>query len=228
MDIVEESKVGAVASRVPGAWKVFHRYGIDYCCRGAVALSEACRERGMDVGVVLRDLRKAAEDRVDVDEGTRWGGVALSALIDHIVEHYHARHREELPLLEAMADKVSRVHGGRDARLTGLRDEVFALGAELSSHMMKEERVLFPWIREGNGAMAGEPVRVMMMEHDTAGRALDRIIALTDEFTPPAGACGTWRALYSGLRDLDAGLRMHIHLENNVLFPAALQAREVA
>ena len=221
------SKVGGITVRVPGAWKVFMRYGIDYCCRGGEPLQAACVERGLDVDVVLRDLHALAGEASPDDEGTRWNARPLEELVEHIVSHYHARHKEELPMLVAMADKVAWVHGAKDERLAALRDEVHGLAAELDAHMMKEEHVLFPMILAGRGAQAGAPIRVMLMEHDDAGTGLERIAELTDGFLSPVGACGTWRALFSGLRDLDEALRLHIHLENNVLFPSALGSSDL-
>jgi len=118
---------------------------------------------------------------------------------------------------------VNEVHGEKDpARLKEILDIVIALKAELLLHMMKEEEILFPMIAAGQGAMANGPVSVMEAEHDDAGHMLRRLGELTDHYTPPEGACNTWRALWAGLADLESSMHLHIHLENNILFPRAL------
>ena len=153
----------------------------------------------------------------------RWDEAPLEDLIDHIIATYHRPLEEELPRLEAMLRKVNQVHGEKDPeRLAALLEVFIELKDELTSHMMKEEQVLFPMIIDGNGAMAMGPVNVMMHEHESAGDALKRIRILTDDYQPPDGACTTWRALWHGLGVLETELHQHIHLENNILFPRAL------
>jgi regulator of cell morphogenesis and NO signaling len=152
-----------------------------------------------------------------------WETRPLGALIDHIVGTYHAELARGLPRITGWAAQVLNAHGAQDLeRYTDLRTVLTDLSIELSTHMMKEEQVLFPWIRQGNGRTAGEPIRVMNAEHEAAAEALARIRELTFDFTLPDYACPTMEALWAALEKLDTDLRAHIHLENNILFPRAL------
>lgn len=212
--------VADVARRGARATRVLARHGVDFCCGGERSLRDACARLGVDPAQLLAEVEgeAAAEDEVD------WMSAPLGDVIAHILTRFHRPLDEELPRLGAMVRKVVRVHGDKDpARFAGLAEAFAALVGELVPHMQKEERVLFPWILSGRGASAGAPVRVMEAEHDHAGELLRRIRALTDDYTPPEGACGTWRALWAGLEELEADLHAHIHLENNVLFPRALR-----
>lgn len=212
--------VARLAVRLPAASRVFQRHDIDFCCGGNRPLDEACAEAGISAAAVLDEIAKESEARPD---GVRWDERPLGELVEHILAAYHRPLDEELPRLAAMAQKVFDVHGDKDPeRLRELRAVTIGLTQELADHMMKEERILFPWIQSGNGRMAGGPINVMNMEHDSAAESLRRIRELTDNFVPPPHACNTWRALWLGLQEFDRSLREHIHLENNVLFPRAL------
>lgn len=213
--------VGHIVATAPLTARVFARHGIDYCCGGGAQLGAACRERGLDAERVLAEIRGEL-DAPETQPG-RWLDAPLGELIDHILEAYHRPLDEELPRLEAMARKVHAVHGPKDPdRLRAISRLCSELRAELEPHMRKEEMILFPMIRSGQGAMAQGPVHVMMLEHDQAGALLKRLRELTDGYTVPAGACNTWTALWHGLADLERSLHEHIHLENNILFPRAL------
>ncbi|MDA1193900.1 MAG: iron-sulfur cluster repair di-iron protein [Planctomycetota bacterium] len=221
--ITRSTPVGHVATAAPLATRVFARHGIDYCCGGGIALEVACARQGIEVDAVLAEIEAELESTNDDVAG--WGDAPLDALIEHILRVYHRPLDEELPRLEAMAQKVHRVHGEKDPeRLGGLSAAVSALKAELEPHMMKEEQILFPMILAGQGAMAGGPVHVMEIEHEEAGALLRTIRELTNDFEVPAAACNTWRALWHGLADLERSLHEHIHLENNILFPRALSS----
>jgi regulator of cell morphogenesis and NO signaling len=218
-EITPHDSLAKLATRFPAASRVFMRYGLDFCCQGKRSLDEACASAGLDPAKVAGEIR--AEN--GTGDGAGWDDRPLSELVEHIIGIYHAGLRMELPRLEAMAAKVLAVHGEKDPeRLTALRDLVADITNDMFGHMEKEERILFPWILNGQGRNAGAPIRVMRMEHDRHAEHLARLAELTDHFNPPAGACTTWRALWLGLRELDADLREHIHLENNVLFPRAL------
>ncbi len=145
-------------------------------------------------------------------------------MVDHILDDYHAPLYRELDLLVLLAHKLVDVHGAEHPDvLPELAAIVQDLADELRLHMSKEENVLFPWIKSGQGRTAQGPIRVMLMEHEDAGAQLERLHALTNGFTPPPHACVTWVALYVRLEDFDRELREHIHLENHVLFPRALR-----
>ena len=223
MAITAETAVGAVATEHPLATRVFARHGIDFCCGGGRPLGEACAAQGAEIETVLaeidREVNSASESEV------RWDDAPFADLIGHILQTFHAPLREELPRLEEMARKVNTVHGEKDPqRLAAVLDTIVALRAELEQHMMKEEQILFPMILQGQGAMAMGPVSVMEAEHEDAGRALRRLRDLTDGYQPPEGACNTWRALWAGFADLETQTHLHIHLENNILFPHALKS----
>jgi regulator of cell morphogenesis and NO signaling len=221
MMIQSDSIVGQLAAEHPLATRVFHRHGIDFCCDGGRKLQEACAAQGVDTGMVLEEIRKELSNTTIPEE--RWGQAPLEDLVQHILVAYHGPLKEELPRLESMARKVLEVHGDKDPETLSELVEVYAgLKAELSQHMVKEEKILFPMIEQGQGAMAGGPVSVMKQEHDSAGAALRRLRELTKDYQVPPGACNTWRALWHGLAALEESLHQHIHLENNILFPRAL------
>ena len=142
-----------------------------------------------------------------------------SALIDHILARYHEVHRQQLPELIRMARRVEAVHRDHPQVPVGLADHLEAMHDELLSHMLKEEQVLFPMLKNGGNPFVGQPIGMMRAEHVDHGEALDKLNALTNDATPPQGACNTWRALYAGIAQLGDDLINHIHLENNVLFP---------
>jgi regulator of cell morphogenesis and NO signaling len=221
MSITKEVTVGTLAAEFPLATRVLARQGIDYCCGGGRPLEAVCNEKDLDPEQLLGEIRRELESTtVSTD---RWVEAPLSDLIDHILTAYHVPLKEELPRLEAMAKKVLAVHRDKDPeRLSELVAVYQGLHAELAPHMMKEEEILFPMIRQGRGTEAGGPVAVMMEEHESAGEALRRLRELTDDYTVPDEACNTWRALWHGLAALEESLHEHIHLENNILFPRAL------
>ena len=221
MNITTEALVGQLATENPLATRVFARHGIDYCCGGGRPLAEVCAEKGLNPETIVAEINR--EITATPEAGARWDNAPLADLIDHILEVYHVPLWEELPRLDAMARKVLAVHGDKDPAMLGGIVEVYgALRAELDQHMRKEEEILFPMIKAGQGANAGPPVNVMHIEHDSAGEALRRLRELTNDYTMPEGACNTWRALWHGLEALEHDLHQHIHLENNILFPRAL------
>jgi regulator of cell morphogenesis and NO signaling len=207
-----------------GASRVFHRHNLDFCCHGNVSLKQACEKRGLDAGALISEIEN--EERGDASSFERWDEQPMNALVEHILTRFHAPLREELPRLIEMAGKVEKVHADKTSCPKGVGDLLQQLKGELESHMQKEEQILFPMIRGGQGHMAEGPVRVMELEHDGAGEALSQLRQLAHDFSPPEEACKTWRALYLGLAELDQELKQHIHLENNVLFPRALASTE--
>ncbi|NUQ01688.1 MAG: iron-sulfur cluster repair di-iron protein [Armatimonadetes bacterium] len=226
-----EKQVGELVTERPSRSRVFERFGIDYCCGGKLPLGAACERRGVNPEEVVAALE--AHDLVAAPEETDWNTASLTELADHIVATHHAYLRAELPRLDAMTEKVARVHGDRHAWLSGIRATFVGLKAELESHMMKEEQILFPLCRrleQASGAESfhcgsiGNPIRVMEHEHDDAGRALETLRELSSGFTAPIEACNTFRAMLDGLHELEQDLHIHIHKENNILFPRAIAA----
>ena len=226
MTITENTTVADIASSFPSSVRVFQRHGIDFCCGGKTSLAVACQEQGVPVADLV--LAIEASTRNAEPEDRDWNAEPLHILINYIVATYHLPLREELPRLESMAAKVSRVHGAKAAHLTRLEAIVSELSADLQSHMLKEERVLFPAIQAVERGQAQPsiplfaPIGVMEAEHDRAGALLSELRTITDGFVTPAWACQTFRALYHGLSELEAAMHVHVHLENNILFPRAL------
>ncbi len=206
-------QIGQIAVQLPGATAVFRRLKLDFCCGGQVALRDAAAAKGLDLATVLGELSALQRPSALPDTGTP------SELIDHILTRYHEVHRAQLPELIRMARRVEAVHRDHPDVPAGLADALETMHEELLAHMRKEEMVLFPMLKTGGHPMASHPIGVMRTEHTDHGEALDRLMALTHDTTPPEGACNTWRALYAVIRQLADDLVDHIHLENNVLFP---------
>jgi regulator of cell morphogenesis and NO signaling len=232
MNITEHTTVAEIASAVPSSIRVFQRYGIDFCCGGQTPLAVACEKRGTSFAVVAAAIEASAAQ--PVTEERDWSREPAQALIDHIVSTYHEPLREELPRLESMAAKVARVHGGKAPHLARLEAVVTELSAELRTHMRKEELFLFPAIRaieegkNGPSIPLSAPIAVMEDEHDHAGRLLAELRAITGGYEAPPWACETFKGLYHGLAELESVMHVHVHLENNVLFPRALGLMDAA
>lgn len=230
-----------LAATTPAAIRILEQHGLDYCCGGKRAFEEACIERGLAPEEILREIDDAAAVRTAERD---WQTAPLDELVSHIVETHHAYLKLNLPVLEARIQKVVAVHGARDPRKLPRLAQVFAaLRRELEMHLQKEEAILFPSIMQYGRAESrnlpmppvpfgsiANPIRAMENEHTDAGGALEEIRALTSDYTPPDYACATVRALYDGLQAIEKDLHIHIHLENNILFPRAiaLEKRRVA
>ncbi|MHB1557503.1 MAG: iron-sulfur cluster repair di-iron protein [Isosphaeraceae bacterium] len=231
--ITPETPVGQLVADDPRRAHLFERLGIDYCCGGRSTLDRACREKGLDVAAVLHRLAAGA-DEAEPYHDEHWAfdeeTVTLGELMDHIVMCHHAYLYRELPRLAALARQVVGAHGNRHPELREVRDIFDSLKEDLKLHLLKEEKELFPRIarleaanrRPGSArGPIGNPILATEHEHEEAGAALARLHTLTDGYTPPADACPTYRALLDGLARLEADLHLHIHEENNILFPRA-------
>jgi len=218
-DNLLQQTLGNIACELPGATRIFHAHKLDFCCGGQLSLSEAAARRGIDAEAIADELQALGALNT---EAVDWRTAPDAELISHILERYHARHRLQLPELIRLAQRVEQVHGDRDDCPAGLTDLLRYMQQELESHMLKEEHILFPALLDGMGLQATAPISVMRMEHEQHGAALQRLFELTQQITPPANACNTWHALYSGLDEFVRDLMQHIHLENNVLFSNAL------
>lgn len=206
-----------LAARGPAVARVLQRHRLDFCCGGGRSLGEACAERGLDPAALLAEIAPREEA-----DGGRPEALSPVALVDFIIARFHDPLREELTRLQGMARKVERVHRDKATCPLGLAVHVAEMAVSLNEHMVKEERILFPMIRAGFGARAHMPIMLLMQEHEDHAANLRRTRELTADLAAPADACGTWRALYDGLRELELDLMRHVHLENNVLFPAVL------
>lgn len=212
---LQEQTLGRLARDISGATALFHRLKLDFCCGGDKSLTEAASRRGLDIESVvgaLEQLNTTSREQPLTEE------LDDSHLIEYILTRYHDVHREQLPELIRLAQRVERVHAGHPACPAGLSAHLEKMQQELEDHMNKEEQILFPMISRGMAGMSVAPVKVMRQDHDGHGEALDRMLSITGGLVLPEAACNTWRALYSGLETLRQDLMEHIHLENNVLF----------
>lgn len=219
-----QQKLSELAVSIPGATKIFREYDLDFCCGGSVLLEVAAQQKNLNLAEIekrLTDLQQSKAENNDKD----WTSASYAEMIDHIITRFHNRHREQLPELITLAEKVENVHGDRDDCPIGVAAQLEKIYSELSQHLMKEEQILFPMIKMGNYAMASMPIRVMEMEHDEAGQDVEVIKSLTNNCTPPSDACFSWKALYSGINEFIDDLMHHIHLENNILFPRVLNEK---
>lgn len=224
-----------IALESPQTTRVFEEFKIDYCCGGRKPFAEACKTAGIDPRMLTQRLEMAlAGDRMTVDAELP-ERKKPSDLIDYIVTKHHIFTRTEIGRLNELMEKVCRKHGDQHEKLFEVRRIFTELGDDMLLHMRKEEAVLFPFIKQLEMAAAGQfaafpapfgsvqnPVRMMMQEHDIAAGHLRQIRDLTSEYTLPAEACPSFKALYSGLQDLEKDLHRHVHLENNVLFEQAI------
>lgn len=219
--------VGELALEVPHAIAVLEKWKIDYCCHGNQSVTDACARAGVEVSALLHAI---GGDR-NVEEEQKWQNEPLTALTKYIVDTHHVFTREIVETIRVLAEKVAMRHGGNHPEVVAVNTLAQALCDELIPHMFKEENILFPYIEsmenEENAASCfgtvANPIRMMMMEHETAGELLAKLRTTTNDYTLPGDACLSFRALYERLTDLEHDLHIHIHLENNLLFPRALE-----
>lgn len=212
----------------PGRARVFERFEIDYCCGGKTPLDAACAARGLDLAVVTAALEEPLEDG---DEDIDWASASLTELCSNIIEQHHGYLREELPPLRALVDKVARVHGDTHVELLDVQAVFHELADELEQHMLKEERIVFPaCVALDRGARdpfpfgsVENPIGVMLHEHDEVAAGLAGLRMLTGAYEPPVGACNSYRAMLERLEALEQDTHRHVHKENNILFPRAVE-----
>lgn len=233
-----QTTVRDIALEQPASIRVFERFGIDYCCGGRKPLAQACQERSIEPEIVLEAIEEEAVAG-NRERTHDWSEAPLEAICSHIVETHHAYIRAELPRLELLAQRVVSRHGSTHPEVEQIQQLILSLATDLLQHLAKEEMVLFPYITklERNLATCGprplgcfgavrNPIRMMIAEHDAAGDALARMRALSGGFTPPEGACPTYRGFYQALSEFEKDLHQHVHLENNILFPRAIELDE--
>ena len=235
MNLATSKTVRELALEIPGATRVFENLGIDYCCGGMQRLDVACNIAGVTVEHVMNLMEQANGSHTESEE-PNFLTATLAELIGHIVEKHHVFTKSEIARLRALIEKVHGAHGKNHPELTEVCDLFKALGDELEPHMMKEERVLFPYVVQMEDAMRRErthpyppfgtvanPVRMMMLEHEDAGALLDQMRKVTANYRIPADACISYQTLYEALDAFEKNLHQHIHLENNILFPRAVE-----
>lgn len=231
MEVDSEETLAHVARSRPASVRVFESFGLDYCCKGHRSIAQACEQSGVDLAEVM-DALSATDPGPDLD----WGRMSVVDLVDAIEATHHAFLHAELVRLSALAEKVSTKHAADHSELVDVRRTFEALRSDLSPHLEKEERVLFPMIRmmasETDGTTKFEasldaPISVMVLEHDQTGELLSTLRVLTDGYKTPANGCTSYRAFYDGLAELERDTHLHIHRENNLLFPAVVALEDL-
>ena len=229
--INSETTVREIALQVPESTRVFETLKIDYCCGGNQPLVQACASVGLGVEDVMEMLAGAGQSN-EGESDLDFQNASLPELITHILDTHHVFTKSEMDRLQSLADKVLHAHGGNHPELIHVDELLTRLCAELKPHMFKEEQILFPYIlaMAKNQAVpfapfgtVNNPIRMMMMEHDSAGQILRELRALTSDYKVPHDACISYQTLYEALENFEKDLHQHIHLENNLLFPKALE-----
>ena len=228
--------VREVAIELPQSTRVFERLKIDYCCGGSRPLTEACASIGVEVGEVMGMLEAVSQAGARGDGAVDFQKLPLTELIAHILDTHHVFTKQEMTRLELLSKKVISAHGENHPELHEVGALFDSLCADLKPHMFKEEQILFPYIlalasarlenRAAPFAPFGtvkNPVRMMMMEHDTVGEILRDLRVKTSNYATPADGCISYRTLYEALEAFEKDLHQHIHLENNILFPRAVE-----
>ena len=235
MQTITEKTVREIATENPASIRVFESLGIDYCCGGRRSLSDACASAGIDTERLLHLVAEASHDSEPPVSG-EWVEKPLRDLIAHVVEIHHGYVRRETPRIDTLLSKVTAKHGPAHPEVIRIESLFRAIGQELSTHMLKEEQVLFPYVeRMEHAILNGEPappaffgsvtrpIANMVAEHDDAGALLAQIRELSSGYNAPADACPTFLGLYKALDEFERDLHHHIHLENNILFPRAVE-----
>ncbi|MEI8097212.1 MAG: iron-sulfur cluster repair di-iron protein [Sediminibacterium sp.] len=232
-DTDKEETLGAIAAKDLRKAQIFKQNGLDFCCGGKKTVKEACAEKGIDSARVEQELQKI--DQIPASRPLPYNEWSLDFLADYIVNTHHSYIRKFLPDIRIYAEKVNRVHGARHPELERIYELVEAINAELGAHMIKEEKILFPYIKALVIAEKGiapiqashfgtiqNPINMMEMEHEAVGEYLAEIRSLSNDYTLPSNACASYSLLYRMLHEFETDLHLHIHLENNILFPKSL------
>jgi regulator of cell morphogenesis and NO signaling len=232
MKITHDQVVGELVAEDYRTAAVFQQAGIDFCCRGNRSIRDVCQQNNVDEAELMEAIEAVMTSQSDTSPDFRsW---PLDLLADYIEKKHHRYVTAAIASLVPFLTKVVKVHGDRHPELKEVEREFHECVAELTSHMSKEEQVLFPYIRHMVSQRAAglafsmpsfhtlaNPIAMMEKEHDGEGERFRRISALTNQYQPPVDACNTYRVLYSMLKEFEEDLHLHIHLENNILFPGA-------
>lgn len=236
MNLTKETIIGGIVAEDYRAAGLFQQLGIDFCCNGNRSIEVVSNENNMTPQSLIEKLEHTLSAQAgNQTNGTDYRTWPLDLLADYVEKKHHRYVTTQVPILKAFLEKINKVHGGRHPELQEIKDLFDAGAAELMAHMKKEEQILFPYIRKMVAAKeAGEskvsapfgsvqnPIHVMMQEHDTEGVRFRKINELSQNYLAPADGCTTYRAAFATLKEFEEDLHLHIHLENNILFPKAI------
>lgn len=230
---VKTNLIGEMVSEDFRTAAIFKKHGIDFCCRGGRTIEEACENKSTDKEQVYKDLKNLPSGTEASIDYKSW---PLDLLTEYVEKIHHVYVEEKTPVLVAFLDKLCKVHGERHPELYEINNLFNQTAQELSAHLKKEEHILFPFIKEmANSKRNGtkidyppfgsveNPVHMMEHEHTAEGDRFAKIAELTNNYTPPADACNTYKVTYAMLQDFENDLHTHIHIENNILFPKSIQ-----
>lgn len=234
METLTNKQIGQYVAEDFRTAAVFSNYGIDFCCKGHRTVEEVCDKHGIEKDELLEKLEEVLSKKSDT--AIDYKSWPLDLLADYIEKKHHKYVEEKIPVLRQFLDKLCKVHGANHPELLEINSLFTATAGELTQHMKKEEIILFPFIKkmvknsEENGTLelppfgtVENPINMMMEEHDNEGERLRIISELSDNYTPPADACNTYRVAFAMLDEFEQDLHLHIHLENNILFPKAIE-----
>ncbi|MBP9214694.1 MAG: iron-sulfur cluster repair di-iron protein [Chitinophagaceae bacterium] len=233
MNLDKELKIAEVVSENIKAADIFKKHGIDFCCGGGISIAKACEKKNLNIDDIMSELKNLDNKILPSQNFNKW---ELDFLTDYIVNTHHAYVLEAIELLDAYSVKVAKVHGENHPPVLEIERLYNMVKMELLQHMQKEERILFPYIKQmvnsknencplinSHFGTVQNPINMMQAEHENAGDVLKEIANLSMNYTPPEWACNTFKALYAKLDEFEQDLHLHVHLENNILFPKAIE-----
>lgn len=240
MEVLNKDSEKLIGQYVAGDFRtaaIFSKYKIDFCCNGNRTINEACDKKGIETNVLLDELNAVLNSKTD--QSIDYKSWPLDLLAEYIEKKHHRYVEEKIPVLKQFLNKLCSVHGERHPELLKISELFSASASELAAHMKKEELVLFPFVKRminaklENAAIQSppfgtveNPIAMMMQEHDNEGERFRKITELTDNYTPPSDACNTYKVTYAMLQEFEQDLHLHIHLENNILFPGAIKLEQ--
>lgn len=230
MNVHQNQTVGEIVAQDYRTASVFQSHGIDFCCKGGRTINEVCESKDIAAQALLLELESATtSSEAPTADYRTW---PLDLLVDYVEKKHHRYVTAKLPELTQYLSKLCKVHGERHPELFEIRDEFAHVATELAFHMQKEEKILFPFVRK----LATEkhpglppfgtvenPIRMMMEEHSVEGDRFVKISELSHQYSPPTDGCTTYRVAFALLKEFEEDLHMHIHLENNIMFPRAIE-----
>ena len=233
MNINENQILGEIVAQDYRTASVFKKYGIDFCCQGNRTIREASEKKGIEPKVLLQELEHV--DNINVNSGTDFQSWPIDLLADYIEKRHHQYVENKILEIKPYLDKICKVHGDRHPELFDIQNEFHAASGELAAHMKKEEFILFPFVRKMVKAKQDgvkisapffgsvqNPVHMMMDEHSVEGDRFSKIDELSSHYTPPEDGCNTYKVTFALLKEFEEDLHLHIHLENNILFPKTM------